>query len=102
MTSEQARMNMMDANAHDAKMNAIKPTTHTTKLGKHGRRLKLRSWGVTTLHHYERISSRDLEWHRRDNGKGRETVKLSCFFDKRVKPNNLERLNKFKKRIQRR
>ena len=36
------------------------------------------------------------------NGRGREEVKLSCFFDKRVKPKNLEKLNKFKKRIQRR
>ena len=36
------------------------------------------------------------------NGRGREEVKLSCFFDKRVKPNNLERLNKLKERIQRR
>ena len=44
-----------------------------------GRHLAHRSRGVTTLHHYERISSRDLEWHRRENGKGRETVKLSCF-----------------------
>ena len=26
------------------------------------------------------------------NGRGREEVKLSCFFDKRVKPKNLERL----------
>ena len=29
-----------------------------------GRHLERRSRGVTTLHHYERISSRDLEWHR--------------------------------------
>ena len=36
------------------------------------------------------------------NGRGREEVKLSCFFDKRVKPKNLERLNKLKERIQRR
>ena len=26
------------------------------------------------------------------NGRGREEVKLSCFFDKRVKPKNLEKL----------
>src|SRR3954467_12659788 len=52
--------------------------------------------GVTTLHHYERISSRDLEWHRRKNGRGRKDVKLSCFFDKREKPMNLERLSKLK------
>ena len=44
-----------------------------------GRHLAQRSRDVTTLHHYERISSRDLEWHRRENRKGRETVKLSCF-----------------------
>ena len=34
------------------------------------------------------------------NERGREEVKLSCFSDKRVKPKNLERLNKFKERIQ--
>src|SRR3954470_20304408 len=54
--------------------------------------------GVTTLHHYERISSRDLEWHRRENGRGRKEVKLSCFFDKRVKPRNLARLNKLREK----
>ena len=32
---------------------------------KYGSLLKHRSRGVTTLHHYERISSRDLGWHRR-------------------------------------
>ena len=32
------------------------------------------------------------------NGRGREKVKLSCFFDKRVKPKNLERLNKMNER----
>ena len=57
-----------------------------------GRHLAQRSRGVTTLHHYERISSRDLEWHRRENGREREEVKLSCFFDKRVKPKNLEKV----------
>ena len=31
-------------------------------------------------------------------GRGREEVKLSCFFDKRVKPKNLERLNKLKEK----
>ena len=31
------------------------------------------------------------------NGRGREEVKLSCFFDKRVKPKNLERLKSSKK-----
>ena len=71
---------------------------HTAKQGNPGRHLKLRSWGVTTLHHYERISSWDLEWHRRENGREREEVKLSCFFDKRVKPKNLERLNNFEKK----
>ena len=30
------------------------------------RHLAHRSRGVTTLHHYERISSRDLEWHMRE------------------------------------
>ena len=34
------------------------------------------------------------------NGRGREEVKLSCFFDKRVKPMNLEKLNNWKERIQ--
>src|SRR3954471_22065972 len=32
------------------------------------------------------------------NGRGRKEVKLSCFFDKRVKPKNLERLSKMKER----
>ena len=36
------------------------------------------------------------------NGREIEEVKLSCFFDKRVKPKNLVRLNKLKERIQRR
>ena len=71
---------------------------HTAKPGTYGRHLKLRSWGVTTLHHYERISSRDLGWHRRENERGREKVKLNCFFDKRVKPKNLERLSKFERK----
>ena len=57
-----------------------------------------RSRGVTTLHHYERISSRDLEWHRRENGREREEVKLSCFFDKRVKPKNLEKVKPFREK----
>ena len=35
-------------------------------------------------------------------GRGRGEVKLSCFFDKRVKPKNLERLNKLEERKQRR
>ena len=44
---------------------------------KHGRHLKLRSWGVKTLHHYERISSRDLEWHRgKRKRKRRGKIKL--------------------------
>ena len=60
------------------------------------RHLAHRSWGVTTLHHYERISSRDLEWHRRENGREREEVKLSCFFDKQVKPKNLEKVKPFR------
>ena len=46
-----------------------------------GGHLAHRSRGVTTLHHYERILSRDLEWHRRDNERERGEVKLSCFFD---------------------
>ena len=32
------------------------------------------------------------------NGRGREEVKLSCFFDKHVKPKNLARLNKLKEK----
>ena len=54
--------------------------------------------GVTTLHHYERISSRDLEWHWRENGRGRQEVKLSCFFDKRVKPTNPEKVKPFREK----
>ena len=66
------------------------------RVGSTNREIYIR--GVTTLHHYERISSRDLEWHRRENRREREEVKLSCFFDKRVKPKNLERMNKLKER----
>ena len=83
-------------NAHDARKNATNKTHAEHE--KHGRLLERRSWGVTTLHHYKRISSRDLGWHRRENGKGRETVKLSCFFDQWVKPKNLERLSNLKER----
>ena len=36
------------------------------------------------------------------NRRGGEEVKLSCFFDKQVKPKNLARLNKLKERKQRR
>ena len=63
-----------------------------------GRHLAQRSRGVTTLHHYERISSRDLEWHERENGREREEVKLSCFFDKRVRPKNLENVKPFREK----
>ena len=71
---------------------------HTAKPGTHGSLLEHRSQGITTVHHYERISSRDLGWHRRENGRGRKQVKLSCFFEKRVKPKNLARLSKLKER----
>ena len=60
-----------------------------------GRHLAQQSRGVTTLHHYERISSRDLEWHRRDNGKKKRRGKLSCFIDKRVKPRTLNKVKPF-------
>ena len=63
-----------------------------------GGHLAHRSQGTTTLHHYERISSRDLEWHQRENGREREEVKLSCFFDKRVRPKNLEKLKPFREK----
>ena len=79
-------------------MNAMNQTNHTTKPRNHGRHLNLWSWGVTTLHHYERISSRDLEWHRRDNRREREEIKLSCLFDKRVKPENLEEVKPFREK----
>ena len=32
------------------------------------------------------------------NGREREEVKLSCFFDKRVTPKNLERLSTFERK----
>src|SRR3954462_11755322 len=79
-------------------MKPTKQLKHAAKLGISGRQLKLRSWGVITLHHYERISPRDPEWHRGKNGRGRKEVKLSCFFDKRVKPRNLARLNKLREK----
>ena len=91
------RKEMTWCNAHDAMMNAKNQTNHTTKPGNPGRHLKLRSWGVTTLHHYERISSRDLGWHRRENGRGREHVKLSCFLDKWMKPWTLRGWTNWKK-----
>ena len=75
---------------------------HMAKLEIAGSLLERRSRGVTTLHHYKRISSRDLGWHRSENGRGREKVKLSCFFDERVKPKNLEKLSNLKERVQQR
>ena len=60
-----------------------------------GKHLAHRSRGVSTRHGYERISSRDLEWQRRENRREREEVKLSCSFDKRVKPKNLEKVKPF-------
>ena len=67
-----------------------------------GRHLARRSRGATTLHHYERISSRDLELHRRENGREREEVKLSCFFDQWLKPWTLRGWTTWKKELQRR
>ena len=32
------------------------------------------------------------------NGRGREEVKLSCFFDKRVKPKNFEKVKPFREK----
>ena len=43
---------------------------------KYGSLLKRRSWGVTTLHHYKRISSRDLGWHRRET-EGEEVKQIA-------------------------
>ena len=63
-----------------------------------GGHLAHRSRGVTTLHHYERVSSRDLEWHRRDNERERGEVKLSCFFDQWVKRKNLENVKPFREK----
>ena len=60
-----------------------------------GRHLAHQSRAVTTLHHYERISSRDLEWHQREKRRRKSKGKLSFFFDECVKPKNLARLNKF-------
>ena len=62
---------------------------------KHGRHLKLWSWGVTTVHHYERISSRDLGWHRMENGREREKVKLSflpCQMSETKEPYEVEKI----------
>ena len=57
---------MKRCNARDDMMQCNKQIKHTAKLGIAGSLLERRSLGVTTLHHYERISSRDLEWHRRE------------------------------------
>ena len=82
LTSKQAIMNMMDANAygniHEDGMHKVRKTNNTsmmmqqfimtimetTKINR--RHLEHRSRGITTLHHYERISSRDLGWHQRE------------------------------------
>ena len=87
-------------NAHD---DMIWDAWHTSKWQGNnseitGGHLAHRSRGATTLHHYERISSRDLEWHQRENGREREEVKLSCFFDKREKPKNLEKVKPFSRK----
>ena len=50
----------------NAKIKEQAQKKHTAKLGIAGSLLKHQSWGVTTLHHYERISSWDLGWHRRE------------------------------------
>ena len=63
-----------------------------------GGHLAHRSRGVTTLHHYERISSRDLEWHQRENRRDKEEVKRSCSFDKRVEPKNLEKVKPYREK----
>ena len=76
-------------NADDAMMKCNKQINTHDDNEKQGRRLERRSWGVTTLHHYRRISSRDLRTAPEKSGRGREEVKLSCFFDKRVKPRTL-------------
>ena len=81
-------------NAHDATRKQMTWQRHQIT----GRHLAQRSRGVTTLHHYERISSRDLEWHRRENGREREVVKLSCFFDKRVRTKNIEKVEQYKRK----
>ena len=44
-----------------------------------GGHLAHRSRGVTTLHHYERISSWDLEWHRREKRKKKRRGKTKLF-----------------------
>ena len=69
-----------------------KPTTHTTKLGVAGK-----SSGASVSGRYNTPPLReDLVLRSRmapeGNGRGREEVKISCFFDQRVKPKNLERL----------
>ena len=59
---------MTRCNAHDANMNAMHDTQAKTTQQQRitVRHLAHRSQGVTTLHHYGRISSRDLECHRRE------------------------------------
>ena len=104
-TGESGRMQVLK---HDDAMHMMtwQNGTHKQMTGQQqritGRHLAQRSRGVATLHHYKRISSRDLGWHRGENGRGRKEVKLSCFFDKRVKPKNLERLGNLKERVQHR
>ena len=52
--------------------------------------------GVTIMESYIRVLVPRSRMAPERNGRGREEVKLSCFFDKRVKPMNLETLNNLK------
>ena len=57
---------MKRCNARDDMMQCNKQIKHTAKLRMAGSLLERRSRGVTTLHYYKRILSRDLGWHRRE------------------------------------
>ena len=50
----------------NAKIKEQAQNKHIAKLRIAGSLLERQSRGVTTLHHYKRISSRDLGWHRRE------------------------------------
>ena len=67
---ENARMHEMNMYANAMHMmtwqNATRKQTTRQQQRITGRHLAQQSRGVTTLHYYERILSRDLGWHRRE------------------------------------
>ena len=88
---------MTRCNAHDAKMNAMHDTQAKTK------QTTTNNWRIPGTSVSGRYNTPPLQedlvprsrMAPERSGRGREEVKLSCFFDKRVKPKNLERLKSY-------